>query len=260
VDCFIDSEQLKITAVPDFVGNSSCEVKCIGTTNQSKNFTISVIESINPDPVTVTQSSGKSRPRYVPSFFTTSKKEDSFELSPESIKINLLPGQGINQNILLKNNLNKKITINNARTVSDGVTITFTGKGSIGPKAFNTNLFFTNLNTTLTPLTVTSASASSNSTTLVLNDASFIQDGSSTIIKGPGIDVDETGTSITTREAGSNTITLSAAKTVEAGQTLSIEGSSSAITITGDVVLTKMGDTNFTSTLQIDDFVGIGVS
>ena len=112
VDCFIDSEQLKITAVPDFVGNSSCEVKCIGTTNQSKNFTISVIESINPDPVTVTQSSGKSRPRYVPSFFTTSKKEDSFELSPESIKINLLPGQGINQEILLKNNLNKKITIN----------------------------------------------------------------------------------------------------------------------------------------------------
>jgi hypothetical protein len=58
----------------------------------------------------------------------------------------------------------------------------------------------------------------------------------------------------------SNNITLSAAKTVEAGQTLTIGGSSSAITITGDVFLKSMGDTNFTSTLQIDDFVGIGVS
>ena len=113
---------------------------------------------------------------------------------------------------------------------------------------------------TLTPLTVTVASASSDSTTLVLNDASFIQDGSTTIIKGPGIDVSETATSITTRAAGSNNITLSAAKTVEAGQTLTIEGSSSAVTITGDVILTNMGDTNFTTTLQIDDFVGIGVS
>ena len=53
---------------------------------------------------------------------------------------------------------------------------------------------------------------------------------------------------------------MSAAKSVEAGQTLTIEGSSSAVTITGDVILTKMGDTNFTSTLQIDDFIGIGVS
>jgi hypothetical protein len=58
----------------------------------------------------------------------------------------------------------------------------------------------------------------------------------------------------------SNNITLSTAKTVEAGQILSIEGSSSAITITGDIFLKSIGDTNFTSTLQIDDFVGIGVS
>ena len=58
----------------------------------------------------------------------------------------------------------------------------------------------------------------------------------------------------------SKNITLSAAKTVEAGQTLTIEGSSSAVTLTGDVILKQMGDTNFTSTLQLDDFITIGVS
>jgi len=162
--------------------------------------------------------------------------------------------------VLSVDTVNKKITINNARTISDGVTITFTGKGALGPLAYGSSLLFTNLTTTLAPLTVTVASASSDSESLTLTSAAYIQDGSTTIIKGPGIDVSETATSITERVAGSDNITLSAAKSVEAGQTLTIEGSSSAVTITGDVILTEMGDTNFTSTLQIDDFIGIGVS
>lgn len=162
--------------------------------------------------------------------------------------------------VLSVDTVNKKITINNARTISDGVTITFTGKGALGPLAYGSGLLFTNLTTTLAPLTVTVASASSDSTSLTLDSAAYIQDGSTTIIKGPGIDVSETATSITERAAGSDNITLSAAKSVEAGQTLTIEGSSSAVTITGDVILTNMGDTDFTSTLQIDDFIGIGVS
>ena len=156
--------------------------------------------------------------------------------------------------------VNKKITLNNARSISDGVTITFTATGSDGPEAYGTELHFTNLTSTLAPLTVTVASASSDSTALALSSAAYIQDGSTTIIKGPGIDVDETTTSITERVGGSDNITLSAAKSVEAGQTLTIEGSSSAVTITGDVILTNMGDTNFTTTLQLDDFIGIGVS
>ena len=228
--------------------------------------------------------------------------------------------------VLNVDTVNKKITINNARSISDGETITFTGKGLVGPKAYGSVLAFSNLKTTLTPLTVTVATASSNSTTLALENVAYIQDGSSTVIKGVGIDVNETPTTISTRQAPftltcaynndptvthsadervvaglavsgtgipegatiasitnstefelsaattgggvaagtltfiSNNITLSTAKTVEAGQILSIEGSSSAITITGDVFLKSMGDTNFTSTLQIDDFVGIGVS
>ena len=228
--------------------------------------------------------------------------------------------------VLNVDTVNKKITINNARSISDGETITFTGKGLVGPKAYDSVLAFSNLKTTLTPLTVTVATASSNSTTLALEDVAYIQDGSSTVIKGVGIDIDETPTTISTRQAPftltcaynndptvthsadvrvvaglavsgtgipegatiasitsstefelsaattgggvaagtltfiSNNITLSTAKTVEAGQILSIEGSSSAITITGDVFLKSIGDTNFTSTLQIDDFVGIGVS
>ena len=162
--------------------------------------------------------------------------------------------------ILAIDTINKKITIGTSRSAVDGSTLTFTGGGSLGAAAYNTDLLFTNLAISLAPLTVTVASASSNSTTLVLDNASFIQDGSTTIIKGVGIDVDETNTSITTRAAGSNSLTLSAAKSVEAGQTLTVEGTSSAVTLTGDVILTKMGDTNFTTTLQVDDFIKIGVS
>ena len=240
----------------------------------------------------------------------------------------LATGSGLSagDTVLNVNTVDKEITINNARSISDGVTITFTGKGVLGPRAYDSILSFSNLKTTLTPLTVTVATASSNSTTLALEDTAYIQDGSSTVIKGVGIDVNETPTTITTRQAPftltcahnndptithsaddrivaglavsgtgipsgatiasitsttefelsaattggnvaagtltfiSNNITLSAAKTVEAGQVLSVEGSSSAITITGDVFLKSIGDTNFTSTLQIDDFVGIGVS
>ena len=240
----------------------------------------------------------------------------------------LATGSGLSagDTVLNVNTVDKEITINNARSISDGVTITFTGKGVLGPRAYDSILSFSNLKTTLTPLTVTVATASSNSTTLALEDTAYIQDGSGTVIKGVGIDVNETPTTITTRQAPftltcahnndptithsaddrivaglavsgtgipsgatiasitsttefelsaattggnvaagtltfiSNNITLSAAKTVEAGQVLSVEGSSSAITITGDVFLKSIGDTNFTSTLQIDDFVGIGVS
>ena len=225
---------------------------------------------------------------------------------------------------------NKKITINNARSINDGVTITFTGPGVLGPQAYGTDLTFSNLTTKLTPLTVTVASASSNSTALALESAAFIQDGSSTIIKGVGIGVDNTDVNIAKRPSGvlqftegggaynndptithtadariiaglavsgsgipsgatvasitdgthfelsvsttggnktgqtltfnSNNIVLSSARTLEEGQVLTIEGSSSAITITGDVTLKTMGSTNFTSTVQLDDFVGIGIS
>ena len=226
--------------------------------------------------------------------------------------------------------VNKKITLNNARSISDGVTITFTAEGSEGPNAYGTQLSFINLKSTLTPLTVTVASASSSSTALALEDASFISEGSSTIISGVGINVDETNVNVASRPSGdleftegggaynndptithtadarivaglavsgsgipagatiasitdtthfelsvattggnktgetltfnSNNIVLSSARSLEAGQKLNIEGSSSAITLTGDVILKQMGDTNFTTTLQLDDFVGIGVS
>jgi hypothetical protein len=116
----------------------------------------------------------------------------------------LATGNGLSvagDTVLNVDTVNKKITINNARSISDGETITFTGKGLVGPKAYDSVLAFSNLKTTLTPLTVTVATASSNSTTLALEDVAYIQDGSSTVIKGIGIDVDETPTTISTRQA-----------------------------------------------------------
>jgi len=58
----------------------------------------------------------------------------------------------------------------------------------------------------------------------------------------------------------SNTITLSAARSVEAGTVLEIQGTSASATITGEVTLKSIGNTNFTSTLDIDEFLSIGVS
>lgn len=236
-------------------------------------------------------------------------------------------GLGAAGDIVLAVDIEKKlIVLNNARSISDGVTVTFTAAGSKGASAYGSELSFTNLKATLTPINVTVATASSNSTTLALEDASYVYPSSSTIIKGVGIDVDETPTSIANRvqftEGGcdynndptithvadarivvglvvsgdgipsdlsptvasinsttsfelsastsgglkenqtltfsSNNITLSAAKTVEAGTVLEIEGSGSAVTLTGDVILTSMGSTDFTSTLQLEDFMGIG--
>ncbi len=158
--------------------------------------------------------------------------------------------------------VNKKITVSATQSFADGVTLTFKALGIDGPNAYGAEISFTNLKIELTPLTVTVASSHSGSsaTVIPLVSASGIQDGSSTIIKGVGVDVDTSLTNIATRASGSNNITLSSAKVIEAGAVLTVEGTSTAATITGDVILRKIGDTNFTTTLNLDNFVGIGVS
>ncbi len=165
-----------------------------------------------------------------------------------------------NSHIQLIDRNNKTIVIGATNSFADGITLTFTAGGSSGPNAYGTNLVFQNLAIEIPDLSVTVNGATSNSTTLVLDDASFIQDGTTTIIKGVGIDVDDTVTHVATRASGSNSLTLSSAKTVEDGVTLTIEGSSSTAIITGDVVLTKMGSLDFTTSLNLDKFLGIGVS
>lgn len=157
---------------------------------------------------------------------------------------------------------NKKITVSTTQSFADGVTLTFKALGIDGPNAYGAEISFKNLKMELTPLTVTVASSHSGSsaTVIPLVSASGIQDGSSTIIKGVGVDVDATSTNIATRASGSNDITLSSAKVIEPGAILIVEGTSTAATITGDVILRKIGDTNFTTTLNLDNFVSIGVS
>lgn len=231
-----------------------------------------------------------------------------------------------NSYIQLIDRKNKTIVIGKNNSFADGITLTFTANGVSGPSAFGTNLVFQNLAIEIPDLAVTVNGATSDSTALTLDDASFIQGGTTTIIKGIGIDVDDTVTSIASRlqftnsngnyngtttvthtadtrivaglavsGAGipsgatiasinsttsftlsvsttgglhddetitfsSNTVTLSSAKTVEDGVALTVEGSSSTAIITGDVVLTKMGSLNFTTSLNLDQFLGIGVS
>tara|TARA_X000001382_G_scaffold51022_2_gene34756 strand:- start:1042 stop:2700 length:1659 start_codon:yes stop_codon:yes gene_type:complete len=221
----------------------------------------------------------------------------------------------------------KTIIISSAQSFADGITLTFEAVGSLGPSVFGADVKFENLALTLTPLTVTVATASSDSTTLALVSAAGIQDGDTTIIKGVGVcagagDVNVVTRSATFTEGGgayngtttvthtadtrivaglavsgtnipsgatiasinntnsftlsvattggehedqtltfsSNTVTLSAARSVEAGTVLEVQGTSASATITGEVTLKSIGDTNFTSTLDIDEFLSIGVS
>ena len=220
----------------------------------------------------------------------------------------------------------KTIIISSAQSFADGITLTFEALGSFGPSVFGADVKFENLALTLTPLTVTVATASSDSTTLALVSAAGIQDGDTTIIKGVGVCAGAGDVNVVTRSAtftktcaynndptithsadekivvglsvsgtgiptgatiasinsstsfelsasttgggvaagtltfSSNTITLSAARSVEAGTVLEVQGTSASATITGDVTLKSIGDTNFTSTLDIDEFLSIGVS
>ena len=156
----------------------------------------------------------------------------------------------------------KLIVITANQSFADGITLTFKAKGAEGARAYGSEMIFKNLNLVLTPLTVTVASShnGASATVIPLVSAAGIQDGSTTIMKGVGIDVDASNVNIATRASGSNNITLSSARIIEAGAVLEVEGTSAAATITGDIFLTKMGDTDFTTTLNLDNFVGIGVS
>ena len=241
----------------------------------------------------------------------------------KSVSSGSLSGLPTIQNII---KATKTIIISSAQSFADGITLTFEALGSLGPSVFGADVKFENLALTLTPLTVTVATASSDSTTLALVSAAGIQDGDTTIIKGVGVCAGAGDVNVVTRSAtftktcaynndptithsadekivvglsvsgtgiptgatiasinsstsfelsasttgggvaagtltfSSNTITLSAARSVEAGTVLKIQGTSASATITGDVTLKSIGDTNFTSTLDIDEFLSIGVS
>ena len=184
----------------------------------------------------------------------------------------LLPGMVIsavssgsltaNTTIQTINTEKKLIVITGNQTFADGITLTFKATGLNGPKAYGAEVSFKNLAIALTPLTVTVASShnGASATVIPLVSAAGIKDGSTTLMKGVGVDVDSSDVSVTTRASGSNNITLSSARAIEAGTVLEVEGTSTSATITGDVFLTKMGDTDFTITLNTDNFVSIGVS
>ena len=253
---------------------------------------------------------------------------DSVDNIVESMKISAVSSGSLSGSpvVLKVDAIKKTIILSITQTFADGITLTFKALSALGPSAYGSQVSFQNLSLVLEPLTVVVAAASDNSTALSLVNAAGIQDGGNTIIKGVGIDVDNTEVNIATRAASfteggavynndptiahtaderivvglavsgtgipagatiasitdethfelsvsttgggvaagtltfnSNDVTLSSARTLEAGAVLTLEGTGKTATITGDVVLTNMGLSNFTSTLNIDNFIKIGV-
>lgn len=153
------------------------------------------------------------------------------------------------------NTTDKTITMTKNQSFADGITLTFKALGISGPIAYGSKLAIENLTMTLTPLVVTVAAASTDATP-ELDSAVGIKGASTTKVTGVGVPDD---TTISARS--SDVITLSSGNTtLEAGTILTVDGSSSSAVITGDIVLQEMGNQNFTTSLNVDNFTSFGIS
>tara|TARA_R110001592_G_C13182053_1_gene751054 strand:- start:384 stop:1841 length:1458 start_codon:yes stop_codon:yes gene_type:complete len=151
---------------------------------------------------------------------------------------------------------NKTIIISKNNTFADNITLTFQALGAKGASAYGSEVSIENLTMTLTPLTVTVVSGGSTDATPELNSAVGIKGTSTTKVTGIGV---PDNTTISARS--SDVITLSSGNTVlEGGTILTVNGSSSSAVITGDIIIKKMGSTNFTSSLNLDSFLSFGIS
>ena len=158
--------------------------------------------------------------------------------------------------VISVNAIEKTITITQNQTFADGITLTFKALGAAGSIAYGSKIAIENLTITLTPLVVTVVSAGSTDATPELDTAVGIKPASATKVTGVGI---PENTTISARS--SDVITLSSGNTVlEGGTILTVDGSSSSATVTGDIILQKMGNQNFTTSLNVDSFVSFGIS
>ena len=104
----------------------------------------------------------------------------------------------------------------------------------------------------------------SSTKTITLSSAQTVGDGitltfANSIVSGINVNTTCSGVKpyVDTHD-GSNTIVISSGQVLENGQPLTFSGSSRAGSITADVEVTNFGATNFTTTLNLDNFINIG--
>ena len=113
VDCDVSTNKLSISPVSTFIGNSTCEIRCLADDFEDINFTIFVIETTDPEPETtiIQRSGGGGISQAQLAQILGQTNIINIAVNPESIKAKLFPGQGITEIISIENKLNDIYTI-----------------------------------------------------------------------------------------------------------------------------------------------------
>ena len=159
-------------------------------------------------------------------------------------------------NISVENSNAGTIVISNASSWSSGLTLTFTGKGSVATEEFNNTAFAVeNFVLTIDPVVTTTDSAVSNSTTIPITSTDGIKASESVLMTGIGVTA--ASPHVDAISAGVN-ITASSAQTIENGQIVTFTGSSRSAKIKADVTVLEYGTDNLTITLALDNILTVG--
>ena len=157
-----------------------------------------------------------------------------------------------NQNILV---------LSNTQTVVGGRTLTFDGEGvTAAEDVSGVNYEINNLSVELQDVTTAVNGAVSSSANVTVDSSDGIIARSTTYVSGIG--VVGSGCTATTRRphvdsinTSTNVMTLSDAQTLPDDTPLTITGSSRTAIIKGDGIITNMGHTNVTLSLNLDNFL-----
>jgi len=148
------------------------------------------------------------------------------------------------------------IIIDKSSTFNAGITITFTGKGSVDSNNFNNTSFnIKNLTLTIDAVTTTTDAVVSNSTTIPITSTNGIKAADTVLMTGIG--VTDSSPHVDSVSSGVS-VTVSSNQTIENGQTVTFTGSSRSATITGDVTVSQHGTDDMTLTLALDNILTVG--
>ena len=147
------------------------------------------------------------------------------------------------------------IIIDKSSTFNAGITVTFTGKGSVNSNDFNNTSFsIKNFTLTIDPVVTTTDSAVSSSTTIPITSTNGIKAAETVIMSGVGV----VGTPHVDAVSAGVNVTASAAQTIENGQTVTFTGSSRSATISADITVLQHGTDDMTLTLALDNILTVG--
>jgi hypothetical protein len=159
----------------------------------------------------------------------------------------------------------KTLTLSSAQSFADGITLTFEARGikgisnAIGVGISNTS--FEASAPTDSVVTTTVRTAPSASTTINLNGTYGIAGGDIVTYFGDGVD-SSSSNAVTSVSASSSagSMVVERAQTLEVGAQLTFKGIASKINVNYKLVISKLGTTNRTINLLLDNFITPGAA